>query len=425
RSLRPTGHNYGDWITDEEPTCGEEGLRHHTCLTCKTDVEEVIPATGNHTDADDDGICDDCGQTVSIIGNLEDIGEADFSIHFLELGNRYAGDSLLIKCGDTEVLIDAGSRQASASTIKEYVDDYCEDGILEYVIATHADQDHISGFVGLAGNPRTGILYQYEIGTIIMFDNVKPDKEDGALYNNFLSAVDYAKENGANVYTASQCYDMTDGAQRQYYLDEAQTLSINILYNYYYYNVDRNDENNHSVVTLLTQEKSDGNKYYLFTGDLEEDGESRMVDHYSVASNSRSEYDILPEVELYKAGHHGSKTSSTEKLLSVIKPKYVTVCCCAGSPEYTKTDENTFPTQIMIDNVSKYTDQIYVTTLATDLPEVTNGTFASQSGYNYTSMNGNIVFYCKGGTLKLYCSNNYTLLKDTDWFKEHRTWNAG
>ncbi|MDE6868138.1 MAG: hypothetical protein K2J83_03215, partial [Clostridia bacterium] len=220
------------------------------------------------------------------------------------------------------------------------------------------------------------------------------------------------------------CYDMTGGAERQYYLDEARTLSINILYNYYYYNVDRNDENNHSVVTLLTQESADGNKHYLFTGDLEEDGESRMVDHYSVESNSRSEYDILPEVELYKAGHHGSKTSSTEKLLSVIKPKYVAVCCCAGSPEYTKTDVNTFPTQTMIDNVSKYTDQIYVTSLATDLPEINNGTFASQSGYGYTSMNGNIVFYSKGGVLKLYCSNNYTLLKDTDWFKEHRTWNA-
>ncbi|MDE6868665.1 MAG: MBL fold metallo-hydrolase, partial [Clostridia bacterium] len=206
RRLLPTGHTFGDWITDEEPTCGEEGLRHHTCLTCKTDIEEVIPATGNHTDADEDGICDDCGQTVSITGSLEDIDEADFSIHFLELGNKYAGDSLLIKCGDTEVLIDAGSRQSSAATIKQYIDNYCSDGVLEYVIATHADQDHISGFVGLAGNPRTGILYQYKIGTIITFDNVKPDNENASLYKSFHDAVAYPQRHGPNDNTPSQCY---------------------------------------------------------------------------------------------------------------------------------------------------------------------------------------------------------------------------
>ena len=36
-------------------------------------------------------------------------------------------------------------------------------------------------------------------------------------------------------------------------------------------------------------------------------------------------------------------------------------------------------------------------------------------------MNGNIVFYYKD-ELKLYCSNNTTVLKDTVWFKENRVW---
>ncbi|MBQ7831062.1 MAG: MBL fold metallo-hydrolase, partial [Clostridia bacterium] len=80
--------------------------------------------------------------------SVEDIETNEFSIHFLELGNKYTGDSTLIKVGDVEVLIDAGSRQSSAATITEYVNQYCEDGVLEYVIATHAHQDHIAGFVG-------------------------------------------------------------------------------------------------------------------------------------------------------------------------------------------------------------------------------------------------------------------------------------
>ncbi len=42
----------------------------------------------------------------------------------------------------------------------------------------------------------------------------------------------------------------------------------------------------------------------------------------------------------------------------------------------------------------------------------------------YTSMNGNIIFYSEKGKLKLYCSNNDTVLKDTEWFAENRVWNG-
>ena len=74
-------------------------------------------------------------------------------INFLELGNKYTGDSTFIKAGSTDILIDAGSRQSSASTIASFVDTFCEDGVLEYVIATHAHQDHIEGFTSTNTNP--------------------------------------------------------------------------------------------------------------------------------------------------------------------------------------------------------------------------------------------------------------------------------
>ena len=354
-------------------------------------------------------------------GALSEISDAKFSIHFLELGNKAAGDSILIKCGDTEILIDAGSQKSSSTTIKAYLDSYCTDGKLEYLISTHGDSDHISGLVGSkSGSTYNGILYSYDIDTLIKFDYTT---KKTSLYNEYLEAVAYAESKGTQVYTASQCYDEKDGAHRQYFLDEEQTVSINILYNYYYYNLS-SDENNHSVVTLLTEKLDNGRRNYLFTGDLEKDGESKMVDYYkSVPKDYATEYNVLPEVDLYKAGHHGSKTSSTEKLLEVIKPKYVAVCCCCGSPEYTKINDNTFPTQEMINNVAKFTDKIYVTSLATGLPEKDeDGNYVSQSYGGFTSMNGNIVFYSTGESLKLYCSNNYTLLKDTEWFKDNRVW---
>ena len=65
----------------------------------------------------------------------------DISIHFYGLGNHYSGDSIFIQCGDNDILIDAGSRQSSAEAIINYVDQYVEDGVLEYVIVTHSDRD--------------------------------------------------------------------------------------------------------------------------------------------------------------------------------------------------------------------------------------------------------------------------------------------
>ncbi len=77
------------------------------------------------------------------------VSNANVSIHFLELGNIYTGDSVYVRRpGETDILIDAGSRQSSAGTITKYLNNYVTDGKLEYVIATHAHQDHIAGFIG-------------------------------------------------------------------------------------------------------------------------------------------------------------------------------------------------------------------------------------------------------------------------------------
>lgn len=330
-------------------------------------------------------------------GDQTQIINSEFSIHFLEVGNKYAGDCTLIKCGNTEVLIDAGSRTNSAATINAYLSRYVTDNKLEYVIATHAHQDHIAGFVGKgSGNSKDGVLYTYEIGTVIQFAG---HNTNSGIYKSYVSAVTYAESNGAEVYTALECWNNEGGAQRSYDLSAAGdgSLTLNILYNYYYEH-ETADENDYSVCVLLTHTAGGNTSNYLFTGDLEGKGEE-----YLVADNN------LPEVELFKGGHHGSKTSSTDKLLSVIKPKRVAVCCCAGSTEYTSNPDNTFPTQAFIDRISKYTTEVYCTSLCIDY-----------KGGKFTSMNGDIVFMYIDNKLKLWCSHNDTLLKDTDWFKENR-----
>ena len=313
------------------------------------------------------------------------IKDSDLSIHFLELGNEYTGDSTLIKVGNTEILIDAGSRQNSAGTIAPYVKQFCTDGVLEYVIATHADQDHISGFVGT--KEHTGIFESFVCQTIIDFPLTDKTSQ---VYQSYVEKRDAEVQAGAVHYTALDCWNNANGAQRTYTLSGG--ITMNFLYQKFY-EEKTSDENDYSVCMLLSQ----GENHYLFTGDLEEKGEASLVE-----SNE------LPKCVLFKAGHHGSKTSSTSALLEKIQPQIVCVCCCCGSDEYGAKPENTFPTQAFVDRIAEYTDKVYVTTLAT------------KDEVGFTSMNGNIVITSNDGVVAVRCSNNATLLKDTQWFKDNR-----
>lgn len=313
----------------------------------------------------------------------------DMSINFLELGNHNTGDCTYIKAGDVDILIDAGSRQNSVDTIYNYLTQpgRVEDGKLEYVIATHAHQDHIAAFTDTKSSK--GIFSRFEVETIIEFAQANTD---AGVYKNYQDLVNKEVEAGATLYKANQFF----GANkvREPLFDIAPGVTMEVLYQKFY-DEKTSDENDYSVCTLFRQDELS----YLFTGDLEEKGEASLVENND-----------LPEVCLFKGGHHGSKTSNTEALLSKIKPQTVCICCCAGNNEYTDAVENQFPTQIAINNISKYTDKVFVTTVSTD----------GKSGY--TSMNGNIIVYSeKGKTYTVHGSNNDTLLKDTDWFKNNRT----
>ena len=319
--------------------------------------------------------------------NANIVSTGEISFHFLELGNGYTGDSVYIKAGENDILIDAGSRGNSADDIAGYIDQYVTDGKLEYVIATHADQDHIAAFVGTSSIP--GIFDRYEVGTIIDFPRTDKSTQ---VYKNYVAKRQIEVESGAKHYTALECYKEENGAKKKYELSES--INMEILYNYFYENKS-SDENNYSVCLLFNH----GSKYFLFTGDLEEKGEEYLV-----------EYNDLPEVELFKAGHHGSPTSSNDCLLSVIKSKIVCVCCCAGSDEYTDNNLNMFPAQDFISRVSKYTDKVYVTTIVSD----------NASGFD--SFNGNIVVSSTSETVNVVCTKSDIILKESEWFKENRVW---
>lgn len=310
----------------------------------------------------------------------------DLVINFLELGNKYTGDCTYIKVGNTDVLIDAGSKTSSVPTIDKYLKQYVADGTLEYVIVTHAHEDHYAGFATNADANSIFDLYECEV--IIDFSQITKDKSDQAMYKNYIRERDAEVAAGATHLTAKECIE-----QGKDTFDLGSGVELEILDSYYYYNV-AETENDHSVCAMINQ----GDRHFLFTGDLERKGEEKLV-----------EMNDLPKVEVYKAGHHGSKTSSHNVLLEKIQPEIVCVCCCAGSSEYTKTVENQFPTQDFINRISPYTDKVYVTTLCTNYKES-----------KFESMNGNIRVISGAAGVTVSCSNNNTILRETAWFKQER-----
>ena len=309
-------------------------------------------------------------------------------IHFPELGNKYTGDCTYIKAGDTDILIDAGSKTSSIPAISAYLDRFVTDGTLEYVIVTHAHEDHYAGF---ATNENKESLFDlYVCNTIIDFAHTHKD-ETAVMYGNYLRELADEVAAGALHYTAKQC---VDSGKTVFPLSESASLTILDQQYYHEKSPDKNDENNHSVCVLISEE----NDHFLFTGDLEKAGEESLA-----------ERNDLPHVKLYKAGHHGSSTSSHEVLLQEIRPEICCVCCCAGSSEYSPLSASQFPTQEFIDRIAPYTDAVYVTTLCLD--------YTSDS---FTSFNGNIVVSYAFGSVTVHGSASDAKLKDTEWFRQNR-----
>ncbi|MDY5820622.1 MAG: MBL fold metallo-hydrolase, partial [Candidatus Borkfalkiaceae bacterium] len=295
-----------------------------------------------------------------------------------------------------EILIDAGSRADSVDDIYEYVKPYV-DGQLEYVVVTHAHQDHYAGFA--TKNYENSLFSKFDdgIGTVVTFAKTNQDESKAGLYKNFRNNLNTLTGNGTTVKKVNEYFER--GASATVKIND--NVSIEFLEHKFYHDKSKT-ENNYSVCFQILETAGENVYRYLFTGDLEEDGEKDLV-----TKNSAK----MGKTRLYKAGHHGSKTSTSQKLLDLIDPDAICVCACAGSPEYTKNKDNQFPTQAFVDRV--YTQnagtQVFVTSLCVDY-----------DANKFTSMNGNIVICSTGNSVTRYFSNNATELRETEWFKTNR-----
>ncbi len=100
--------------------------------------------------------------------------------------------------------------------------------------------------------------------------------------------------------------------------------------------------NNNSIVAKFVSE----NISMLFTGDIEEIAEKRLYELYKNTNKL--------EASIIKVAHHGSKSSSTEKFLSLVKPKIAVI-------GVGKDNNFGHPNSNVIERIRKYTTIIYRT----------------------------------------------------------------
>lgn len=212
------------------------------------------------------------------------LAEGETQIHFIDVGQ---GDCELIATEGKTVLIDCGEREYYTDVIN-YIRNL---GInkLDYVVATHPHSDHVGGM--------SYILDEFEIGTLIM-----PEIQSSVLptTNTYKRLLEAVKNNNINVEYAE--------AGKSYTVDDAVMTVLSPVNEY-------DDLNNYSVTVKFTH----GENSFLFTGDIEKEAETDILD-----SGANVSADVL------KVAHHGSTTSSQKKFLTAASPTYAVIE--VGSP---------------------------------------------------------------------------------------------
>lgn len=213
-------------------------------------------------------------------------------IYFIEMHEQY-GDSIFIKAGDFDMLIDAGQNM-DGSYVVNFLREHCVDSNLDLLVATHAHSDHIGGMTSVI-NWAQHINYSLDYGynrsnysTASSVRNLMKNKSD-----YYTSVTDALKDK--TIYISDDFYITI--------LDTKQYIEPGV-------DIGNGDDNAASVTFIMTYK----NHSYYFSGDLDELGETKVL-----SSNQ------LKNVDLMKATHHASYNGNSTKLLNTLKPKVVAI----------------------------------------------------------------------------------------------------
>lgn len=201
-------------------------------------------------------------------------------VAFLDVGQ---GDSILIQAPNgNQILIDGGPDKKVLREIGKVMPFY--DRSIDVVIATHPDKDHIGGL--------PDVFKRYDIKTFI-----EPGVEhDTGTYESLLKAIETEKSKHI-IAKQKMTISLGGGIVLQVLFPNTNASGL--------------ESNTASIVARLVYGESE----FMLTGDSPKSIENYLVSTYGTQLQS----DVL------KAGHHGSKTSSSESFVASVDPQYVVI----------------------------------------------------------------------------------------------------
>lgn len=198
-----------------------------------------------------------------------------FEIHFIDVGQA---DAALVLCDGKAMLIDGGNAEDS-SLLYTYLKNH-NISHLDYVIGTHAHEDHIGGLAGALNYASVGTAY------------CPATSYDTKAFGNFVKVLD---KHGVSITVPSTGDSFTLGSAA------CTILAVN---------TDSSDPNNTSIVLRIVY----GDTSFLFTGDAE-----RVVEQAILNRGANINSTVL------KVGHHGSESSTSYVWLREIMPQYAII----------------------------------------------------------------------------------------------------
>lgn len=214
-------------------------------------------------------------------------------VTFLDVGQ---GDSILLRtrCGET-ILVDGGSsseKKVGENIILPALKHY---GIsrVDHVIITHSDMDHINGIVELLNmQERSGV----KVGTFYMPYACKD--------------VDTYKELAENALNA--------GTSVSYLRPGMKLNKEGFTMTCIYPKADRPFDNANDMSTVMVADY-DGVRL-LLTGDIGSEAEPELYSYK----------DLIEDIDILKVAHHGSRYSTSDEFLDIVKPKSAVISCERG-----------------------------------------------------------------------------------------------
>jgi competence protein ComEC len=207
---------------------------------------------------------------------------------FLDVGQ---GDAILLQDGTKQVLIDGGPGRAVLEQLSEELPSF--DRRLEVVVVTHPDQDHLEGVLA--------VLDRYEVDVVLLPQMSHTSQLQAAWLTKLQEKVE-EKEVDYRWAWAGQSLQISEALKLQFLGPWRDAAGIY---------APGKKTNNAAVLTRVDFRELT----FLLTGDAESAVERRLV----------QEAGELLDVEILKAGHHGSKTSTTQELLDAATPVGVVI----------------------------------------------------------------------------------------------------